>query len=132
MWPLFNRRAVFSRLREECDRLGLTFALCMEYRLEENRPVGLNAEFMSSTNCEGIDIPIYVRSGDHFHPASDCDGSCLTCQVSRCGINDLAMGRPGAARRDFYLRDYRRWSREAMPQTAHQKGPNIMDPVSER
>lgn len=125
------RRAVFSCLREECDRLGLTFALCMEYRLEESRAVGLNAEFMSSTNCEGIDIPIYVRSGGQFQPASDCDGACLTCQVPRCGIQDLAMGRPGTARRDYYLRDYRRWSREMMPQTAHQKGPNILDPVPE-
>jgi DNA repair photolyase len=105
------RRALFARLREECDRVGLTFALCMEYRLEGNRPVGLNAEFTSSTNCEGIDIPVYIRSGHRFQPAADCHGDCLNCQKPLCGIQDLAMGRAGVTRRDFTLADYRRWSR---------------------
>ena len=105
------RRTVFSRLREECDKAGITFALCMEYQLEDGRPVGLNAEFMSTTNCEGIDIPIYVRTGDRFRPVADCDGACLTCRDPICGIADLAMGRKGVTKRDFTLADYRRWSR---------------------
>jgi DNA repair photolyase len=105
------RRAVFAHLREECDRAGLTFALCMEYRLEGEMPVSLNAEFTSSANCEGIDIPVYIRSGRCFRPAADCQGTCLNCQKPLCGIQDLAMGRVGVTKGDFTLADYRRWSR---------------------
>jgi DNA repair photolyase len=105
------RRKVISHLRERCDAANLTFALCMEYRLKEGRPVGLNSEFMSATNCEGIDIPVYVRSGECFRPAADCNGACLTCQEPICGIDDLAMGRSGVTKTAFTLADYRRWSR---------------------
>jgi DNA repair photolyase len=106
------RRKVFDVLRNLCEARGLTFALCMEYRLVEGRPVGLNAEFMSSTNCEGVDVPLYVRRGDGFVPASDCAGACLTCTEAACGVPDLAMGRgEGGAKKDFTLADYRRWSR---------------------
>ncbi len=108
---LAYRRAIFSRLREECDRTGLTFALCMEYYLDDGQPVGLNAEYMSSINCEGIDIPVYVRAGKRFQPAADCLGACLTCQSPDCGIQDLAMGGTEVIKRDFTLADYRRWSR---------------------
>lgn len=126
------RRAIFSRLREECDRAGVTFALCMEYRLENGRPVGLNAEFASSTNCEGIDVPIYIRSGDRFKPAADCQGACLTCRRPLCGIDDLAMGRPDVRRRDFYLRDYRRWSRQLASRALPLEDSEILAPTRER
>jgi DNA repair photolyase len=107
------RQGIFSALREECDRAGATFALCMEYRLAEGgRPAGLNRQFSSSTNCEGIDIPMYIRRGDRFEPAADCTGACLTCRKPICGIADLAMGRQETTRRDFTLRDYRRWGRQ--------------------
>jgi hypothetical protein len=82
----------------------------MEYELLAGRPVGLNREFMSSTNCEGVDVPVYRRCGDGFVPAADCSGACLTCTDAVCGIEDLAMG-AGVEKRDFNLRDYRRWSR---------------------
>jgi hypothetical protein len=106
------RLGIFSSLRKICDRAGVTFALCMEYRLANGRPEGLNRQFASSANCEGIDIPVYVRRGARFEPAAKCTGACLSCREPICGISDLAMGRPEATRRDFTLRDYRRWSRE--------------------
>jgi DNA repair photolyase len=106
------RRDLFSYLRRECDRAGVSFALCMEYRLQDGVPAGLNAEFASAVNCEGIDVPVYVRRGERFAPAADCRGDCLACLDPICGIEDLAMGRPGVTRRDFTLRDYRRWSRQ--------------------
>ncbi|MFC1683499.1 radical SAM protein [Candidatus Zixiibacteriota bacterium] len=106
------RRKLFSRLRSDCDRAGITFALCMEYRLDDGVPLGLNAEFSSAANCEGINIPVYLRRGDRFEPAAECDGACLKCRDPRCGIDDLSMGRRENSRRDFYLRDYRRWSRQ--------------------
>jgi DNA repair photolyase len=104
------RKRVFDILRDICEARGITFALCMEYEMIEGKPVGLNREFMSSVNCEGVDVPVYVREGDTFAPAASCAGSCLTCTEALCGIDDLAMG-GGEGRRDFYLRDYRRWSR---------------------
>ncbi len=106
------RRDLFARLRDLCDRHNLTFALCMEYDIRDEKAVGLNREFMTSTNCEGIDIPIYVRRGERFEPIIPCDGACLTCQEPVCGISDLALGRRGWEKPGFTLRDYRRWSRE--------------------
>lgn len=123
---LAYRLRIFSRLREICDRAGVTFALCMEYRLEDGQPRGLNREFASSANCEGIDIPVYVRHGDRFEPAAGCTGACLTCREPVCGIEELAMGRPETIRRDFTLRDYRRWSRQrAAAQTPSDRGMKI-------
>jgi DNA repair photolyase len=120
------RLRTFSRLREICDRTGVTFALCMEYRLENGESRGLNREFASSVNCEGIDIPVYVRNGKRFQPAAGCTGACLTCREPVCGIEELAMGRPQTIRRDFTLRDYRRWSRQrAGAQTPSDRGIKI-------
>lgn len=106
------RKRVFDALRNLCESRSITFALCMEYQLEGKRPVGLNAEFMSSTNCEGADVPIYKRGADgsRFEPAAACDGACLSCGSARCGVDDLAMG-TGGGKKDFTLADYRRWSK---------------------
>jgi DNA repair photolyase len=115
------RKRIFDSLRNLCESRGVTFALCMEYELVDGRPVGLNREFMSSANCEGVDVPLYVRSGDTFSPAADCSGACLTCKEALCGIDELAMC-GGADRMDFTLRDYRRWSRDLEDMDDHNKG----------
>jgi DNA repair photolyase len=104
------RKRIFDVLRNLCDTRGITFAVCMEYELVDGRPVGLNREFMSSENCEGADVPVYVKKAGRFVPAAACNGACLNCMEASCGIDDLAMGR-GAGKTDFTLRDYRRWSR---------------------
>lgn len=104
------RKRIFDILRNLCEARGITFALCMEYEMVAGKPVGMNREFMNSANCEGVDVPVYVRRGEKFAAAAGCDGACLTCTEARCGISDLAMGVEGA-KRDFDLRDYRRWSR---------------------
>ena len=104
------RKRIFDGLRNLCEVRGITFALCMEYELAGGVPVGLNREFMSSTNCEGVDVPVYVRSGEGFVPAAACSGACLGCSDALCGIEDLAMAK-GAGKMDFTLGDYRRWSR---------------------
>jgi hypothetical protein len=106
------RKRTFDHLRNVCDRLGITFALCMEYDLINGKPVGLNSEFMSSSNCEGIGIPVYVRRGDHFEPAADCNGACLSCTEALCGIDNLALGKLEWRKPGFKLADYRRWSKE--------------------
>jgi DNA repair photolyase len=110
------RKRIFDRLRNACERKNLTFALCMEYEIKKGEVIGLNQEFMSSRNCEGIDIPLYKREGRKFYPAVDCAGDCLHCTDPRCGIEDLAMGRQGS-RKDFRLKDYRRWSKGSEEKT---------------
>ncbi|MFQ6066136.1 MAG: radical SAM protein, partial [bacterium] len=104
------RKRIFDRLRNVCERKNLTFALCMEYEIKKGEIEGLNQEFMSSRNCEGVDIPLYKREGRKFYPAVDCAGDCLHCTDPECGIKDLAMGREGS-RKDWCLKDYRRWSK---------------------
>ena len=105
------RRGLFDLLRNLCEKENVTFALCMEYELIDGKPRGLNRRFMSSANCEGIDIPVYVKKGDRFEPACDCNGACLTCTNAKCGIEELAMGKPNS-KKDWKLSDYRRWSKD--------------------
>lgn len=99
------RHWLFKSLAGICARHGVGFALCMEYKVECGQPVGLNRYYMTTKNCEGLDVPVYLRRGINFQPF-DCDGACLHCADPRCGIPDLAGG--GA----WKLKDYRRWSRD--------------------
>lgn len=103
------RKKIFDLLGNICEKKNITFALCMEYQLKEGEIVGLNQEFMSSQNCEGINIPIYGRKEEKFYPVSSCSGECLNCSDPECGIEDLAMSKDGS-RKDWYLKDYRRWT----------------------
>jgi len=105
------RRRLFKTMRDICDRNKVTMSLCMEFKSLGGKKVeGLNKEFMSSTNCEGVDTPIYVRegAGERFEPVKGCNGNCLNCHFSDkvpvCGVLDLKKA--GA----WKLRDYRRWS----------------------
>ncbi len=106
------RKTIFDGLRNVCERKNVTFALCMEYEIKKGEIEGLNQEFMSSRNCEGVDVPLYKREGEKFYPAVNCAGDCLHCTDPRCNIEDLAMGREGS-RKDWRLKDYRRWSKES-------------------
>ena len=106
------RRKLFGMMREICDRSGVTMGLCMEFESLGGKKVeGLNKEFMSSNNCEGVDVPIYVKNGDGewFEPVWGCNGNCLKCHFSdkipACGIPDLKKADA------WKLRDYRRWSK---------------------
>ena len=106
------RRKLFGMMREICDRNKVTMGLCMEFESLGGKKVkGLNKEFMSSNNCEGVDVPIYVRKrdGKQFEPVKGCNGNCLKCHFSDkepvCDIPDLKKA--GA----WKLRDYRRWSK---------------------
>ncbi|NOZ63663.1 MAG: hypothetical protein GXO71_01730 [Caldiserica bacterium] len=104
------RREIFSALKEIVSSRGVTFALCMEFERVGERLRGLNREFMTSANCDGMDVPIYVRKNFRFSPAYSCKGNCLNCEEALCGIEELAMGKPGS-RKDWKFSDYRRWSK---------------------
>jgi len=116
------RRKLFRTMREICDRNRVAMGLCMEFELLDGKKVeGLNKEFMSSNNCEGVDIPIYVRREDEkrFEPVRGCDGNCLNCHFSDkepvCGISDLKKADA------WKLRDYRRWSKDVEERRTKQK-----------
>ncbi len=96
------RKDIFSYLREECDKVGLTFSLCMEYEQINQRVLGLNRIFSSSLNCEGIDIPLYHRKGNKFYPLDKCKGRCLNCSQVYC--NNDRFSSAGALK----LSDYRK------------------------
>lgn len=148
------RTNLFKSIREICNCLGVTFALCMEFRKVRDRNEakdkdtkyknkdrnehnsrhyarsessdedkdkdkgkskvtinmamieGLNKYFMTSYNCEGIDIPVYKRvlsAGESankspaeagwFEPMEEClatgKGNCLNCKEKACGIKPL-------------------------------------------
>lgn len=107
------RRKVFDAIRKYCEKKKITFALCMEYEIRDGIIHGLNREYMTSESCEGINIPVYLRRGNHFEPASSCSGTCLYCVSANCGVEDLALGRiVGIEKPGFIFSDYKRWSKE--------------------
>lgn len=107
------RKRLFCFLRETCDKYGLSFALCMEFELNKGEVIGLNREFMSSDNCEGINIPVYIKQGNCFEPAADCLGNCLSCSQAKCGILELSTGNEKGEKR-WKLNDYKRWSKKML------------------
>jgi DNA repair photolyase len=104
------RRRVFGFLREICDKYNISFALCMEYEIKDGKIIGLNKEFMSSENCEGIDIPIYFRKNKRFFPY-DCNGNCLKCKEAKCGIYELAQGNKDGNYDGWDYYDYLKWNK---------------------
>jgi hypothetical protein len=115
------RRKLFTMMRAICDEHRVTMGLCMEFEFVGGKKVaGLNKMFMTACNCEGLDIPMYLRHGDgkRFEPVEGCDGNCLQCHVSEiepaCGIPDLKKASA------WKLRDYRRWSKSIEARSAQQ------------
>jgi DNA repair photolyase len=133
------REKLFSFLKEETSKRGLSLALCMEY--EKCTPYkvnigngkkknvnfeGLNKKFMTSDTCEAINIPVYIRKSkkqhlgyngqlyNQFVPA-DCNpdykGNCLKCTSATCTINSLAMGITRGSQKNFSYSDYQKWSK---------------------
>ena len=106
------RKKIFSFMREQCNKAGITFSLCMEFEptneKKEGKPMlkGMNAEFMSSRNCEGIDTPIHIKKNNRFEPVEGCDGACLKCDKKPipCGIPELQKAGK------WEMKDYKMWS----------------------
>jgi len=78
------RRQLFARAQNIIGKLGMTFALCMEFdkKIVGGKEIyeGFNDNYMTSSACEGIDIPIYIRYDlkNKFRPMNNCDGNCLS------------------------------------------------------
>ncbi len=103
------RKELFSLTQKIALQNGLSFALCMEFQLKEGKPEGLNKYYMTTSNCEGVDIPLYGRKNGLFEPLCDCLGSCLNCSTPLCGIPEMALKKSGKT--SFALRDYRRFGK---------------------
>jgi DNA repair photolyase len=74
------RREKFGLLRDICNENNITLSFCMEFWKDDDGMFhGLNDEFMTSSACEGMKIPMYVRDNlsENFRPLEGCDGNCL-------------------------------------------------------
>ena len=65
---LVYRQRVFDRMRNECERRGITFAVWLEDGIIDGEIRSLNHEFMSAPHCTGVQHPSYVRRGATFEP----------------------------------------------------------------
>lgn len=65
---LVYRQRIFDRMRNECERRGITFAVWLEDGIIDGEIHSLNHEFMSAPHCAGIQHPSYVRRGAIFEP----------------------------------------------------------------
>lgn len=98
-----------NRYRRKAQSLGLTYAVCYEYRaVPGTAGVSLGREFMTSDQCHGQRVPMFSRLSTDvpFSEVAACPPSgCLTCAPDnegepRCG-NSL-MGEAKAMRAADY------------------------------
>ena len=108
------RKNLLKQIKNYCIQNNITMSTCMEFEIitKENKIYynSLNNahQFMTSDNCEGINIPIYTRKNlkDKFKTAK-CKGNCLYCKLTPvpCEIPQLQEAR------NWKLKDYRFWSK---------------------
>ncbi len=79
------RKKLFENLKQICNDQKISFSLCMEFEKTNIKGretlSGLNHLYSTSLNCEGMNVPIYVKSAGNgkFQPLKNCKGNCLTC-----------------------------------------------------
>ena len=108
------RKKIFSEIKKTCIEKGITMSTCMEFEIiKQNNKIyyeslNNNHQFMTSDNCEGINIPIYTRKNfnEKFKPVN-CKGNCLYCKLSPvpCNVLTLQEGK------NLKLKDYRNWNK---------------------
>ena len=108
------RKALLNEIKKYCQEIGITMSTCMEFEIinQDNqihyKSLNDNHQFMTSNNCEGIDIPIYKRRNikEKFKPVK-CKGDCLYCNLRPvpCEIPSLQKAK------SWKLKNYREWSK---------------------
>ena len=108
------RKNLLRGIKNYCQEIDITMSTCMEFEIikqnNKNHYISLNDnhQFMTSNNCEGIDIPIYKRKNikEKFKPVK-CKGDCLYCKLTPvpCKIPSLQKAR------SWKLKNYREWSK---------------------
>ncbi|MGQ4876470.1 MAG: SPL family radical SAM protein [Promethearchaeia archaeon] len=116
------RKKILKEIKKYCQEIGITMSTCMEFEIiTKNNKIyykSLNDDhqFMTSNNCEGIDIPIYKRKNinEKFKPVK-CKGDCLYCKLQPviCKIPQLQQAR------SWKLKDYRKWSKSIEKENYH-------------
>jgi DNA repair photolyase len=107
------RKKILKKIKKYCIENEITMSTCMEFeKISTNgkiyfKSLNKNHEFMTSDNCEGINVPIYERSSlkDKFRPIK-CEGNCLYCRKDPvpCRIPQLKKGMA------LKLDNYEKWS----------------------
>jgi len=107
------RKSLLKKIKDYCQSTNVTMSTCMEFEIIKKKSgiiyesLNNNKQFMTSDNCEGINIPIYTRkkNTDKFKPVK-CKGNCLYCRLDPvpCKISELQEAK------NWKLKDYRRWS----------------------
>ena len=95
------RREGHERYRRKATELGMTYSLCYEYtKRPDGRWISMGPEYLTSEQCHGHRVPMFVRQGDRFVPLDVCPPSgCLMCAETRddqkppCGSEMLASAR---------------------------------------
>ncbi len=108
------RKELLQQIKEYCVQNKITMSTCMEFEMiKKNNKIWYeslnnNHQFMTSDNCEGINIPIYTRKNytAKFKPVK-CKGNCLYCKLSPipCNIPPLQEAK------NWKLKDYKEWSK---------------------
>ena len=108
------RKKILSDIKKYCQEKSITMSTCMEFEIIRKNDkiyyesLNNNHQFMTSDNCEGINIPIYTRERniDKFEPVK-CKGNCLYCKLTPvpCKIPQLQEAR------NWKLKDYKKWSK---------------------
>ncbi len=112
------RKTLLKKIKKYCQEIRVTMSTCMEFEIINKNDkifyesLNSNNQFMTSDNCEGINIPIYKRKNeiDKFKPVK-CKGNCLYCKLDPipCKILELQEAK------NWKLKDYRRWSQTLKP-----------------
>jgi len=108
------RKNLLRQIKGYCLQNKITMSTCMEFEMikKDNKifyeSLNSNHQFMTSDNCEGINIPIYTRKNyfEKFKPVK-CKGNCLYCKLHPipCKIPPLQEAK------DWKLKDYKEWSK---------------------
>ncbi|MFX1276018.1 MAG: radical SAM protein [Promethearchaeota archaeon] len=108
------RKKILKQIKNYCQEIGVTMSTCMEFEIIQKNGLfyyeSLNNDhqFMTSDNCEGINIPIYTRksTNNEFKPVK-CKGDCLYCRMEPipCKIPPLQEAK------NWKLKDYKSWSK---------------------
>lgn len=92
------RREGHTRYRRQATKLKMTYSLCYEYTRRADGSWGsMGSEFITSDQCHGHRVPMYVRTGGNnsFEALGSCPPTgCLSCADDnagepRCGSEKL-------------------------------------------
>ena len=111
---IIYRKTLLKEIKNYCQNNEITMSTCMEFEIKRKNnktfyeSLNNNHQFMTSDNCEGINIPIYTRKdiNEKFKPVK-CKGNCLYCRLDPvpCKLPQLQEAK------NWKLKNYKEWSK---------------------